>query len=512
MRDKSVPGGTRWHRIFAIVLAVMLVAPFVPASPTRAQLGIPADITFDRYVVDAAFDPAARTIAGTLRLTWTNQTGQPQSRLPFRLYPNAPAYDQGGIEITSATVAGREVQFALERDETVLWVELPAPVLVADEGDVVLAFTTTIPTGTSMAVNVLHGTPGTGWWLADWLPILAGWESSTGWYLDPPGTLGNPTFATSATWSLTLTMPTGLSVFGTGEMTHEAALGGETRQVTIETPPVRDLTLVLLPAASLEVTTRQVGDVQVRLALPVSWADPDLVDLVLDTAASVLPLYAAWFGELPGAELDLVPVSLNGFGGIAWSGSIWLDLERQAATELDPATRADLRFVLAHELAHQWVPLVIGSNNNRHNFLSESLASHLAVLALAASGDRDVSTYLADDIAAPYRAMLERGQDGIVDDPVTTTVATAERAALVYGKGVIGFEAIRQAIGTDAYLVGLARYAETFRFGVSTPADLRLAFEAASGQDLAPLWDVWFNSASTTLADLDAVLTGFSFR
>ena len=506
-----IAGCSKGFRALVAVLVLLLLAALVPDAGIQAQPATPVATNTDRYQVDATFDPTTRTIAGTLRLTWFNHTGQPQSRLPFRLYPNAPAYDNGGIVIASATTGGREIDFTLADDSTVLWVETPDPVANGAAADIELTLSTSVPTATSMAVNVLHGSAETGWWLADWLPILAGWEPGIGWFLDPPGPLGNPTFATSAIWSLTFTIPADLSIFGTGEITTESLAVGDTRQVTIETPLVRDLTLVLLPTASLEVTAHQVGDLLVRLVLPREWVRPELIDLVFATAASVLPSYATWMGDLPGVELDLVPVSLNGFGGIAWSGSIWLDLERQADTELDPATRADLRFVLAHELAHQWVPATIGSNNNHHNFLSESLASHLALMALAAYGDREIDTYFAENIVAPYRAMLERGEDGVVDDPVTTTVATAERAALVYGKGVIGFEAIRQAIGTDAYLAGLSAYAETFRFGISTPADLRLAFETTSGQDLDPLWNIWFESAATNLADLDAVLSDFSF-
>jgi aminopeptidase N len=167
--------------------------------------------------------------------------------------------------------------------------------------------------------------------------------------------------------------------------------------------------------------------------------------------------------------------------------------------------------VLAHELVHQWIPAVIGSNNNRHNFLSESLASHLALLALGTMRDEtQASEYLATDIAAPYLAMLDARGDGVVDDPVASTSATADRVALVYGKGVLGFEAIRQQIGTEAYLRALNAYAEDFRFGVSRPTDLQAAFEEAAGQDLSVPWHTWFSSATTTATDVAEVVEGFA--
>jgi hypothetical protein len=416
----------------------------------------------------------------------------------------------GGIELSNVTADGQPTTTWIESDPTVVWIDLPAPADLDGSAKIELDFTTTIPTGTTMAVNVLHGDSEQGWWLADWHPILAGWEPGIGWFLDPPGPLGNPTFATSASWSLELTLPADLKVAGTGQVVDAEITPAGDQRFRIESPAARDVTLVVLPAKDITTAQRSTGDILVRVTLPEQVALPPLTDLLLITASEVLPFYQEWLGTLPEAEIDLLPVSLNGFGGIAWSGSVWLDLAQFSDADLaDPAIRADLRFVLAHELAHQWVPLLIGSNNNRHNFLSESLASHLALLALGTSGDETTVGYFADDIARSYRSMLERGHDGTVDDPVASTSPSADRANLVYGKGVLGFEAIRQAIGHEDYLRGLARYADTFRFGTSTPADLRSAFEGTSGQDLSVLWSMWFESASTTLADVDQVLSRF---
>jgi aminopeptidase N len=461
---------------------------------------------FDHYTVYARFEPGNRHVTGSLRLEWTNTTGEPHDQLPLRLYPNAAAYEQGGLEIAALTVNGAPAPFAVTGDPTVALVDLEDQASPGDVIQVAMSFVTTIPTGTSMAVNVLHGDVESGWWLADWLPILAGWEPGYGWYLEPPGTLGNPTFAASAVWSLSLTMPSNLAVFGTGTVIDSGAGTGSEQIITIETPPSRDLTLVLLPLGDLVTTERTVGGIRVRLVLPSAPADPAVIDLVMDTAAEVLPFYMDTLGDLPGGEIDLVPADLAGSGGIAWSGIIWLDLD-QAMAGLDDAARANLRFILAHELAHQWVPVVVGSNNNRHNFLSESLASHLAVLAFRQGGDQVAAReYLASEVAAPYLALLESGRDGVVDDPVASTTATTDRVALVYGKGVLGFEAIRQQIGPEAYLQALNAYAVDFRFGITDPPDLQAAFENASGQDLDDLWHTWFNSATTTTSDVEEVL------
>jgi aminopeptidase N len=170
-----------------------------------------------------------------------------------------------------------------------------------------------------------------------------------------------------------------------------------------------------------------------------------------------------------------------------------------------------LRFVLAHELAHQWVPVVVGSNNNRHGFLSEGLANTLAVLAIRESGDVvGAERYLREQVAGGYLRLLESGVDGVADAPVGPETDMGQRGVLVYGKAGIGFEAIRQAMGQEAFLDALMLYGETFRFGNTVPGDLLAAFEASSGMELDEIWGFWFLEAECTPEDVHAVLDGFA--
>lgn len=143
--------------------------------------------------------------------------------------------------------------------------------------------------------------------------------------------------------------------------------------------------------------------------------------------------------------------------------------------------------------------------------MSEGLANTLSVLAIReVSGVEVAERFLRDSVAGGYRGMLEAGEDGIADAPITDGTDVAARADLVYGKAALGFEAIRQEIGDVAFMAGLAGYAADHRFGISTPDDLRHAFEEASGTNLAARWSFWFEEQVMTIADVDAVLDGFA--
>jgi len=173
--------------------------------------------------------------------------------------------------------------------------------------------------------------------------------------------------------------------------------------------------------------------------------------------------------------------------------------------------REELRFVLTHELGHQWIGGIIGSNNNDHGFISEGLTNTLAVLVIReVDGPAVAEGYLREWVASGYRVMVETSGDGVVDAPIRATTDIVSRARLVYGKAALGFEAIRQEIGDAAFFAGLDAYAREYRFAVSAPEDLRRAFDAASGADIAPLWSFWFEERATTVADIDALLDGFA--
>ena len=158
---------------------------------------------------------------------------------------------------------------------------------------------------------------------------------------------------------------------------------------------------------------------------------------------------------------------------------------------------ASLDFTILHEIGHQWWGGTVGANSNDHTWMVEGLTNATAVLAQAEP--------FRDQLRRPRRSMP--GSSGRIS---TCSIALATRVAdvsifdqpadsplstLAYGKGALGFLAIRNAIGHDAFIEALATYADSFRLGIADPDDLLAAFETASGQNLGDLWQFWFESA-----------------
>lgn len=467
--------------ILVIVSFLSLLGSASTAHPRvlhQAGATQPSTTDLTSYDLIAELEPERSRIAGTMTVDWINTTDESQESIYFRLFPNAGYYGDGGTVVLAAAADRVPVEPIEGDDPTLLEIPLPEPLPVSERMRIELAFQTVIPGPTDASFGVFGGSVDGGWTLADWYPIVAGWEEGSGWYLAPPTQFGDPTFGEAATCRVLFTAPDDLRVVSSGsETTETAQLGAGTTLHEIESGPGRDFTLSLLPETSLtdiETATQQVDSVTIRASLPGSLAVPGLADTIVEIATDVFPVYRSWLGAYDEPELDITTATLSGATGVSWNGIIWLDLVDIAADgDLSLDETAQLRFVLTHEIGHQWISGIVGSNNNDHGFMTEGLTNTLAVLVFRDRlGEAEAENYLRGWVAGPYAALVRDGRDVIADEPLTDDTNIVIRSLAIYGKAALGFEAIRQELDDPAFFAALRSYATDYRFAVSDPDDL----------------------------------------
>jgi hypothetical protein len=492
-------------RLLRVAIAWLVLWHFM-VSPAFGQVATPVPKArnvddLPRYQLDVTFDDQARTIGGTLDLVWRNTTGTSQPVLWFRLYPNAAHYGGGGTVVSQVEVDGERAPFDPEPEErAAMSVRPTAPVAAGDEVTVRMAFTTTLSTADTPRLAMLGGDRDAGWRLADWFPMFAGWEDGEGWYLAPPTRFGDPTFADAARWSLRLAAPSAYTVIGSGRtVASERGHDPGVTVTTIEATAGRDVT-VYLRAGTAEGVTKEAASMQVTTYLPPE-AVPVLARDVDQLISDALTRYTGWMGALPDRELDVVAMELDGQIAVTWNGMIWIDL--------DAISPGAVRFILAHELAHLWIGGVIGSNNNEHGFLSEGLANHLALLVLREVDGTEVAAHTLESVAAPYRDLVGQGKDGVADQGITDDTDLGKYVALVYGKGTLGFEALRQELGHEAYLDWLAGYTNACWLAVCSPGEAKTELASIGHGSAAVTWSHWLEADDATVDGVDAVLAAF---
>jgi aminopeptidase N len=229
---------------------------------------------------------------------------------------------------------------------------------------------------------------------------------------------------------------------------------------------------------------------------------------MLQSAVAAVDAFAQRYGPYPFDELDIVQTELASALGVSWSGVIFMQANGIAAVLRQPDSLVEqMQFTLVHEIGHQWWGNMIGVNSNDHAFMNESLTNYLTTVAFEDMFGRETGLALLErSLAGVYLAQLAESGDGVVDLPIEQVDSLTSYSRLVYGKGALGFLAIRLEIGDEAFFRALDLYVQTQAFQLAAPTDLRAAFEETSGRGLDDLWWFWFDASGTTSTDVEILL------
>lgn len=463
----------------------------------RDELSAVIESASAAYTIDAQVHLPTRTsepqIRGSVEVKWTNTTDETIDALPFRLYANGPDANHDALRVSDVMVDGTPASTELTVNQTVLSVALDAPRGPGESATVAMSFVLAVPIDERAHYGILNIDAGSGTWaLAHWYPILAGWDPDRGWVLDPPSEYGDPIFSTTASYDLTLRTPAAWRVVHTG-VTVETSEQGALAERHIVTGPVRDITLVL--DDDFESVSRDVDGTTIT-----SWYEPGnerVGEAVLDYAAQALEYFNGMIGPYPYMTLELAPVNLFGAAGVEFPQLIYMGASYYTP-ERDLETPNSLDFTVAHEVVHQWFYGIVGNNQYDHAFIDEGLTNFLSSEVYFTemygplAGEVMVNRYLR----GPFESAVAAESDQVVDTPTDDFPTGGDYVYAAYSKGPMGFKAIYDEIGHDAFAAGLQRYYDAHRFTVASPDDLLAAFEEASGQDLTELWHHWFEEAA----------------
>jgi hypothetical protein len=232
-------------------------------------------------------------------------------------------------------------------------------------------------------------------------------------------------------------------------------------------------------------------------------------------ARDILEVYEERYGPYPRARLTIVENPNDGGLSFAADGIVWLS--RRFFTHRNVlffgALNRVVEYVLAHEIAHQWVGLGTGIDLNAEAWLSEGLAQYLAV------------RYYEDRYGAFDPNLFDFGSSGIVEElvkrqfgsfnlrehfielPYLTTQYVGFDEALVkpiehvrfsnvtdvrlYDKGYLVARAIAAATGEDAFERAIKRAIEERQADLLDVRTLQALLEEEAGRPLDEIFDTW---------------------
>lgn len=175
----------------------------------------------------------------------------------------------------------------------------------------------------------------------------------------------------------------------------------------------------------------------------------------------------------------------------------------------DPSgpAREDLQWVLAHELGHQWVPMVVGSNERLYPWMDEGFNTFMD-LANAANYFR--GTPYGDSIEVhPLHLYAEHAVAGQEQPLITRPVEVRDLFWSGYQKPALMMQLLRnEVLGRERFDAAFRAYLRAWAFRHPAPADFFRVMRDVSGMDLDWFWRGWV----MTTARLDQAVDSVTYQ
>jgi hypothetical protein len=453
------------------------------------QAGLEAYSDLTRYTLQYTLNDPPDTFIGHARVDYANRETVSLDSLFFRLLPNGgKSYGDGSLTVSSAVVNGQAVELTQSSDGTSLELRLQQPLPPSGSVQVDLDFSGIVPN------DFGDGSSGYGIYnyyagvltMANAYPLLAVYDED-GWNLDPVSFLGDSVYSEAAFYTVDVTAPANLVVAATGTETDRQAQGAA-MSYRFVSGPARDFFLTASP--EFQVFSESVNGTQVN-----SYYLPDDAAgarAALSIAAESLQAFNEQFGPYPYAELDLVEVPLSFAGGVEYPGLVLL-----SQNTYDESDGLEFEVTTSHEVAHQWWYGLVGNDVFEDPWLDEALATYSSALYFEQARGEDAYQGYVRFLEETVERVLSEGQDHRVTESLGY-FENLERPGLysvvVYLKGALFFDEVRQEIGEAAFFAALQRYYQDQMYAVARPADLLAAFETAAGHSLEALYQEWLYS------------------
>jgi hypothetical protein len=159
-----------------------------------------------------------------------------------------------------------------------------------------------------------------------------------------------------------------------------------------------------------------------------------------------------------------------------------------------PAEAIDLYAVLSHEIAHQWWPMIVGSNETDHAWQDEGLATwaeDLSVRERFPESDPHAATRDA------YLAIAGQDDEAPIERRADLYGPGRQYGIATYQKPAALLRALGEVIGSDTLVAALAAYTDRWAYRHPASFDFFNTVEAVVGRDLDWFWSAWWHDTAT---------------
>ncbi|HEU0014542.1 MAG TPA: M1 family metallopeptidase [Longimicrobium sp.] len=509
---------------------------------TRSTTGAPGPRYWQqavRYSIQAELDPADRRITGRERIVYRNRSPNALPQVMFNLYQNLFTEEffgrtplaTGGLNLTALRIGGQSLglvtqqQYEANQREsrptvgyivggTLARVLLPAPIAAGDSAVFEVEWNFRVPPGPNA--------PRTGWedalggrvfQVAQWYPQISVYDDVQGYDVTPYRAQGE-FYLDYGDWDVELTLPAGWIVGATGELANaEQVLTPQVRQ-RLAAAARSDTPMPILGAGEVGTGTNAGGGGKVtwrftaRNVRDFAWATSNRYQW--DALRAVVPAEG-------GGTRDVMVHSFYRTGAPHWGesarhgehsteffsqtlvpyaypqitvteGSIY-GMEYPMIVFIGrPDDREGLYEVIAHEVGHEWFPMMVGQDEAAYAWMDEGFTTYNEHRAV-----RDFFPQ-SDPWDEPRDAYLTLNRQRGEQPLMTHSDIMGDHAYGVAGYFKPGavMRSLQRVLGDSVFFQGMRTYAREWMFKHPYPWDFFNTMERVSGRDLDWFFYPWF--------------------
>jgi hypothetical protein len=442
-----------------------------------------------RYEIDVTLNEDLNQLQGAAYILVPNTSPDPWTFVIFRLYPALEHYG-GLISIQSAAINGRPISFSYLEKNTAVRVDLPVALLPGQQTTIYLSWRLDIPqwaSDTPMAYR-LFGHSQQIVSLPLFYPSLAVYERrptmATGsWWLERGTARGDAAFNLTSLFMVTTTLPSDQVPVTSGSLITSTLLESGQKQYVWTTGPAREF-LLHTSDRFQQMSTEAYGTRITSYWLPEHEAAGRAA---LQYTAASLRIFSDRFGAYPYRDLRVAAAPLN-FRGMEYPQAILL------GTLLYGQYRNELELRAAHEVAHQWWYQLVHNDPVNLPWLDEGLAEYSTKIYYESMrGQTFANTFQQQRWQAVVDGLKGRSEDAPLNRPVMFYPDGRIYESVVYGKGALFFDTLRQSLGERQFNDFLKAYVKEYSHQIVTPAALLDLLRRYNPQVAESLYRVWID-------------------
>jgi len=488
----------------------------------------------DSYELVARLDPDTHTLSATQTLTFFNDGEEAVDEILFALVANEgsepnpyvhPAHldeayphgfdptwtrvrevvDEEGVPLDFEYEVLPPYYATFSLEDALLRVHLPEEVEPGERVQISMEFETKFARA---RIGDMKVTDGVYIWRWGWNPIVYTDEQIDEERFELP----------SAHYELELTVPADFVVAGGADRQNVINQDDDWKTIRLENNGLtRSVPLVM--GRDLERYELRSGDVVIEsYTLPRGERTGRLLAIY---AADSIAWFEQHFGPYPYQRLVIAENPVPGLGGMAADAMILVfsDWYRYLDIPAEGTLDRFAEYLIAHEVAHQWWGIGVGTDFNAENWISEGFAEYLALsyfedrhgafepnlfahlegglLEEVIRSEFGFMNLRRHQFELPYLSMLQERFDEEIVKPLSETRYPHTRVVRDYNKSYLVLRALEGKLGRDTTREIVRKVYELYRGRILRTETLREIAEDVSGVDLESFFESWLYGVAT---------------